>query len=153
MHRLSKIFDQPATSIFNSPLFGGSGLFDGGGLFDLLQQSAVEKWAPSVDVRETEDAFIVEAEVPGIPTETVEISLVDNRLTLSGEKITEVRKDDEEGTPRLIERSSGSFTRSIKFRTPIDQESAKAVAKDGLLTITIKKRDLPRQIKVDTESE
>ena len=70
---------------------------------------AVEEWAPSLDVSETRDDIVVEAEIPGIEPSDVDISLTGDTLTIKGEKKQEEEKEEDY---HLMERNYGTFTRS-----------------------------------------
>jgi HSP20 family protein len=109
------------------------------------------EWAPSVDVAETDEEIVVTAELPGIKQEEVDISIADNVLTLKGEKKEE--KEVKEKNYHRIERSYGSFQRSISLPTGVDAGKAKATYKDGILCVTVPKVEeaKPKQIKIDVE--
>lgn len=105
-------------------------------------------WAPAVDIRETEEAFLVEAELPGMTKDNVEVTFEDGMLTLSGER--KLEEETEEKDYRRIERRYGSFTRSFTLPREVDAEAVKARFKDGLLTIEVPKKETvkPRTIEV-----
>jgi HSP20 family protein len=109
------------------------------------------EWAPSVDVAETNGDITVTAELPGVKQEEVEISITDDVLTLKGEKKEE--KEVKEKNYHRIERSYGSFQRSIGLPTGVQADKAKATYKDGILSITVPKVEeaKPKQIKIDVE--
>jgi HSP20 family protein len=105
-------------------------------------------WHPTIDLRETDDAFILDAELPGMTKEDLELTLEEGVFTLSGE-----RKFEGETAGkgyRHLERRFGSFSRS--FTLPRDVASNKVVAafENGLLTVTIPKaaQTKPRTIKI-----
>ena len=105
-------------------------------------------WRPAADVRETEEAFIVEAELPGMKKEDVSVTFEDGTLTLSGE-----RKFEEEtagSNLRRVERSYGSFSRTFRLPREIDAEGVTANFRDGILTVNIPKTETakPRSIEI-----
>ena len=108
-------------------------------------------WAPSVDVAETEEEIVVTAELPGIEQNEVDISIADDVLTLKGEKKEE--KEEKKKNYHRIERTYGSFQRSIGLPTGVQADKATAKYKDGVLRITIPKAEeaKPKQIKIDVE--
>ena len=108
-------------------------------------------WAPSVDVAETDEEIVVTAELPGVKQEEVDISIADSVLTLKGEKKEE--KEVKEKNYHRIERSYGSFQRSISLPTGVEASKAKATYKDGILRVTVPKVEeaKPKQIKIDVE--
>jgi len=106
-------------------------------------------WAPAVDIYETNDSFVVSADLPGLNKDEIQIDLKDNTLTLKGEKKFEekVSKDNY----IRIERAYGSFVRSFTLPQNVDPEKIKAKYKEGVLEITIPKKEeaKPKQIKVE----
>ncbi len=109
------------------------------------------EWAPTVDVAETDENIIVTAELPGVKQNDVEISVVNDVLTLKGEKREE--KEIKKENYHRIERSYGSFQRSITLPTGVHADKAKATYKDGVLTVTIPKVEeaKPKSIKINVE--
>ncbi|MGB7590952.1 MAG: Hsp20/alpha crystallin family protein [Terriglobia bacterium] len=110
---------------------------------------STRSWAPPVDIYETEDAIVLKAELPGIDPKDVEVRVEDNTLYLKGERNYE--KDVNEQNYHRIERSYGSFARSFSLPNSISAEKVKAEYKDGLLTLTMPKREeaKPKTIKID----
>ena len=105
---------------------------------------------PSLDVDETDQAYMVTAELPGIDQKDIELDLSDNALTLRGEKRSE--RKEEEGGRRYSERSYGRFERTIPFAQEIDADKVEASCENGLLKITLPKnaraRDKSRRIEI-----
>jgi len=97
---------------------------------------ASTRW-PSIDVEETESAYKVTAEIPGMDANDIDLNLRDNVLTLSGEKRQE--QTSEEGGRKWTERSYGKFQRAIPFETEIDADRIEANCRNGVLTITLPK--------------
>lgn len=94
-------------------------------------------WTPAVDIFETEDAFRLELEIPAVAPDSVNVALEDGVLTVSGERPL----PEQEGEVRYRrERRYGAFSRSFRLPETVDDESINAVAKDGVLTLTIAKR-------------
>lgn len=108
-----------------------------------------QNWAPAVDITESDDAFLVTADLPGVPKENINIEVLDNVITISGERTSEVEKD-EKGAHR-IERTYGSFRRSLTIPTAVDSENVSAKFKDGVLEVTLPKSEAakPRLINVE----
>ena len=106
-------------------------------------------WAPAVDIYETNDSFVVSADLPGLNKDEIQIDLKDNTLTLKGEKKFEekVSKDNY----IRVERAYGSFVRSFTLPQNVDPEKIKAKYKEGVLEVTIPKKEeaKPKQIKVE----
>ena len=97
------------------------------------------QWGPAVDVVETKDAFVFRAELPGIDPKKIEISLENDRLTLSGEKSEGDEK--REGSWYRLERRYGTFSRSFALGKNVDAAKAEAHAENGVLTVTLPKRE------------
>jgi HSP20 family protein len=92
---------------------------------------------PRVEVSETDDAFIVDAELPGMGEKDIELTLEDNVLTIKGEK-----KKEEETKKKnyyVSERSYGRFQRSLQLGPDIDADNVQASFKKGVLTVTVPK--------------
>jgi HSP20 family protein len=110
-------------------------------------------WAPSVDIYETENELVLTAEVPGIAEKDIEIRIEDNTLQLKGERKFE--KETKEENYHRIERSYGSFYRAFTLPNSIDPDSIKAEHENGVLRITMPKRQelKPRTVKIVTPAE
>ena len=110
---------------------------------------STRSWAPPVDIYETEDAIVLKAELPGVDPKDVEVRVEDNTLYLKGERKFE--KEVKEQNYHRVERSYGSFARSFSLPNSIDAEKVKAEYKDGMLTLTMPKREeaKPKTIKID----
>jgi HSP20 family protein len=108
-------------------------------------------WTPSVDVSETKDNVIINAEIPGMSKEDVKLSVQNNVLTLSGERKQE--KEEKDANYHRIERSYGSFSRSFTLPASVKPDKVKATYKDGILKITLPKSEeaKPKQIPIGVE--
>ena len=93
---------------------------------------------PNLDVRENENQFVFEADLPGIDDKDVEVVVRDGVLTLKGEKKAE--RDEKKDTYHLVERSYGRFERSFQLPDSADQEKIKAEFDKGVLRIIVPKR-------------
>jgi HSP20 family protein len=103
---------------------------------------------PPLDIYERGDEIVIKAGVPGVKKEDIEVTILNNTLTIKGQrsKDTEVR----EGDYHYLEQHYGSFSRSITFPTDLDPEGMKATCKDGVLEIVIPKSKSkePKEIEV-----
>ncbi len=97
------------------------------------------QWLPAVDIRETDDALLVEAELPGIDKKDVNVEVKDGVLTISGERKFE--KDVKEENVHRIERSYGRFVRSFSLPTNVDTDKVEATMKDGVLSVRLPKKE------------
>jgi HSP20 family protein len=106
-------------------------------------------WAPAVDVAESQDQFIVRAELPGLKPEDIDIELQNNVLTLKGERKLE-RKDEQENY-HFVERSYGSFFRSFTLPRNVNAGGVQASFEHGVLTISIPKAEeaKPRKVAIN----
>jgi HSP20 family protein len=106
------------------------------------------RWVPPVDLVEAEDHFVLKADLPGLSQDDVSIEVQDGTLTISGERKAE-HEQRERGWYR-IERSFGSFSRSLTLPEGVDPEGIKAEFKDGVLEVHIPKPEerKPRRIQI-----
>ncbi len=104
---------------------------------DFEKGFAVADWQPKVDISESDDALEVKVDLPGIKPEDVDISVADNRLTIKGERKEE--KETKEKTVHRIERSYGSFFRSIALPAGTDPDQVSAQSDNGVITVTLPK--------------
>lgn len=88
-----------------------------------------------MDVAETDQAFEVKLDLPGVKADEVDIQIDNNTLTVRGQRSEEKEEKDEEYQYHRVERSSGSFTRSVVLSTAINEDETVAEFKDGVLTI------------------
>jgi HSP20 family protein len=121
-----------------------SSSFNRGGDNELMRGA----WSPSVDIYENKDHIVMEAELPGMRPEDVDISIENNVLTLHGERKFE--KKDEQDNFHRVERSYGSFTRSFTLPPTVTSENIDASFDNGVLKLTLAKREeaKPRRIEI-----
>ncbi len=106
---------------------------------------------PAVDVSETDKEYKAEVEMPGVKKEDLNVTIDDGRLHIEGRREEE---DREEGKNYLrVERSSGSFSRTLELPPTVDEERAEADFKDGVLTVRLPKTAESRGKKVEVKSE
>jgi HSP20 family protein len=105
-------------------------------------------WRPSVDIRETEDAYTIEADMPGVSKDAVDVSVEDNVLTITAERKDE-HEESQEGYRRR-ERRFGTYKRTFTLPREVDAERVDAHYANGVLSVTLPKREeaKPRQIDV-----
>lgn len=113
------------------------------------QQLSTRMWAPPVDIYETEQNLVMKVELPGIDPKDVEVQLENNTLRIRGERKFE--KEVSEENFQRVERSYGSFARSFTLPSTVDPNHAAADYKDGVLTLTLAKREeaKPKTIKIE----
>jgi HSP20 family protein len=104
-------------------------------------------WTPALDVFEDKDNFVVKAELPGMKKEEIEVSLHDGTLSISGERKSESKPDEAE--VYRAERFFGRFQRSVGLPSSVAADQVKAAYKDGVLTITLPKREEAKPKHID----
>jgi HSP20 family protein len=124
-------------SVFDTPPAGGNG--------------AMRRWVPAMDLAETEDHFVLRADLPGLSEDDVKIELEDATLTISGERRSE-HEDKGEGFYR-VERAFGSFSRSLTLPQGVDADGVTAGFDRGVLEVRIPKPEQrrPRRIEISGE--
>ena len=123
LHReMNRVFEDFARSFDLTPWSGWEG----------------EGFRPRTDVRETDDSVLVTAEIPGLEDKDFEINLTEDLLTLKGEKRHE-HEEKEKGEVRRVERSYGSFQRTIPLPCEVVADKATAEYRNGVLTVTLPK--------------
>jgi HSP20 family protein len=126
MNRLfNTVFDAPST-----PANGG----------------ALRRWMPAMDLVETDDHFVLRADLPGLSEKDVNIEVEDRVLTISGERKSE-HETTKEGYHR-VERAFGTFARSLTLPEGIDAESVEASFDRGVLEVRIPKPEQPKPRKI-----
>ena len=101
-------------------------------------ESTVAEWVPAVDVIEDKERFLLRADVPGVRSEDIDISMDGGVLSVSGDRHAEARTE-ESGLQR-IERSTGHFFRRFTLPETADADSVSARCKDGVLEVSIPKK-------------
>lgn len=92
-------------------------------------------YLPDVDVKETPEAYVFHADLPGFKEENVEIAVDGNRITFSGKR--EEERKSEKDKYYMTERSWGSFTRSFTLPAGVDTTKAHAELKNGVLSVSV----------------
>lgn len=120
-------------------------------LFGELAPWNGERFVPAIDVRESEDSYLVEADIPGMKKEDIHIEIADNVLTIKGERKSDSEQKEKEY--HRLERTYGSFRRSIQVPGGFNHDSVSAKFEDGVLRITLPKPEesKPRRVTVNAE--
>ncbi len=108
-------------------------------------------WTPAVDIYETENSLVVTAEIPGVSEKDIDVRIENNQLVIKGERKFE--KETKEENYHRIERVYGNFYRSFSLPNTVDHDKVKAEYKNGVLKITLGKKEevKPKQIKIEVE--
>jgi HSP20 family protein len=105
-------------------------------------------WVPLVDIEERDDGYVIEAELPGVKREDVNVELVGNEVTISGE----VQEQERQGVLRGSARRTGRFHYRVALPNAIDIDKAEAELNDGILTIRVPKSETAPRRRVEIKS-
>jgi HSP20 family protein len=113
------------------------------------EESNLTPWAPAVDIYETENELVVQADLPDVNAQDLDIRVENNILTIRGERKFETKVSDDNYL--RIERAYGSFSRSFSLANSVNSDAIKADYHDGVLTLNLPKIEeaKPKQIKVN----
>jgi HSP20 family protein len=108
-------------------------------------------WSPPVDILETENELVLKADVPDVKLEDIDVRVENQTLSIKGERRFE--KDLAENGYHRIERSYGTFVRSFTVPNSVDTEKVSADYKNGVLCVTLPKKEAakPKQVKVEVK--
>lgn len=101
--------------------------------------TALGAWAPRMDIVETEGAYEIEVDLPGVPREDIKLTLENRTLTISGEKKDEL--EEKKAEAHRVERFFGRFSRSVHLGKDVDSEKVEASYKDGVLKVCVPKQE------------
>ncbi len=106
-------------------------------------------WTPAVDIKETDNAYVLEADIPGVDPKDIEVTMENGVLTVRGERKYE--KEEEKENYKRVERARGVFLRRFTLPENADPEAITAKGNHGVLEITIPKTQAhqPRRIAVE----
>jgi HSP20 family protein len=118
----------------------------------LLDQSTARPWVPPVDIFETENEWVLKADVPDVKMENVDIQIENGTLTVKGER--KFQRDDNGKGYHRVERSYGNFARYFTLPETVDTEKVRADYANGVLTVMLPKKEVakPRTIKVQVNN-
>ena len=129
---VDRLFEDFAGGIWRSPV--GRSFFD---IEPAWRTQSVMSAMPAVDVTETDKAYEINAELPGMDEKNIEVKVADDVLTIKGEKREE--KEEKNKDYYLSERCFGSFQRSFQVPNGVDTDKIEASFKNGILTVTLPK--------------
>jgi HSP20 family protein len=109
----------------------------------------VQPWIPDVDIEETEDAWIVEAELPGARAEDVHVEVHNGELSIRGEIVEKERA----GLLRRRTRRVGEFEYQVTLPEPVDSEKPEARLHDGVLEVRVPKAERSRSREIPIQSD
>ena len=138
LHTIQQEMNRLFNTFFDAPAAAGPG---GAG------NGAARRWMPAMDLVETEEHFVLRADLPGLAEEDVKLEVADDVLTLSGERTVE-HEAKKDGFYRL-ERGSGTFSRSLTLPEGVDAEAIEATFDRGVLEIRVPKPEQRRPRRVE----
>jgi HSP20 family protein len=110
-----------------------------------------DAWTPPIDVYETDDRYVVAAELPGLAREHIELGLDATRLTIRGRRTDRPAEAAEVLHFHQVERGHGEFARTFEFAAKIDVERVSADLSNGVLTVTLPKAPLTPLRKIEVQ--
>ena len=110
------------------------------------RRAAERMWVPQADLRETEDAYLVEVELPGIKSEDIDVEFSERELAITGE----LKEREREGVLRHTTRCTGRFEYRVLLPTEVKAEEVKATLDNGVLSVTVPKAEAakPRHVEI-----
>ncbi len=121
--------------------------FFGPGLLEEMEVTTPTVWSPNVDIAETNDAFIVTAELPGLNKKDIHVTYKDGVLTIEGERKRE--KEEKEVNFYRVERYYGKFCRTFHLPAEVREDKIEANYKDGILTVHLPKAEKAKAKEID----
>ena len=97
-------------------------------------------WSPAVDVKETDNSFVLTADIPGLTKKDIKVNVANGKLSISGERTYET--DQENDNYHYRERRFGTFDRSFKLPDTVDEDNISASFKNGILSIELPKNEV-----------
>lgn len=110
-----------------------------------------DEWQPAIDVAETESELVINVEIPGMDPEDIDVSLSEGTLFIKGEK--KPKAEEKEADYHLIERSYGTFIRSIPLPAEVQSDKISASYKNGILKITLPKSEETQKKEINIKIE
>ena len=145
-------------ALVGTTLFNDLGrLFEGPGVTridrsDGAPGAAIGTWKPRVDVAESDTAFVIRAELPGIDADSIDVTVEQDVLSITGTRSFEAATDGGDAglTYRRREILEGTFMRKIRLHAEVDVEGVTATSSNGILEITVPKQpvEMPRKVTV-----
>lgn len=114
----------------------------------LFNQSTARPWVPAVDIFETENNWVLKADLPEVKMSDIDIQIENGTLTLKGER--KFQKEESGKGYTQVERNYGTFARHFSLPDTVDSEKVQAGYSQGVLTVTLPKKEIakPRSIKI-----
>jgi len=104
---------------------------------------------PAVNLYDQGNTVVLTAEIPGVKTEDLDLTVLNDSVTLKGQRADEAKEDD---YFHRKERPTGSFTRTLSLQNPVDPDSIKAEYRNGILKVTMEKAEKAKAKKIEIKS-
>jgi len=104
---------------------------------------------PAVNLYDQGNTVVLTAEIPGVKTEDLDLMVLNDSVTLKGQRTDEVKENDQF---HRKERPTGSFTRTLSLQNPVDPDSVKAEYRNGILKVTMEKSEEVKAKKIEIKS-
>lgn len=127
IRRLKDEFDNVFDRFFKEPFFGDDAML------------RKDSFSPVCNIEEKDKKYTIEAEMPGVNPDNIDIEIDNGRITIKGTKEEKIETEDEENQMHVVERSYGSFYRSFTLPENVNTDEILADYKNGILTIDIPK--------------
>jgi HSP20 family protein len=109
-------------------------------------------WSPQIDVQQRNDSVIVRADLPGVSKDNVQVEVEGDTLVISGQRREEREEGGDDQGYRVLERSYGSFYRSVPLPQGVDPDHIEAAMRDGVLTVTLPLAENARPRRIEIQS-
>jgi HSP20 family protein len=112
------------------------------------RERGVRTWAPMLDIAERKDAYLVTVELPGVNPDDIDVTLENNLLTIQGERHQTQESSDQQF--HRVERSYGSFRRTVSLPSTVEADAIEATFENGLLQLLVPKAEeaMPKKIAI-----
>lgn len=117
--------------------------------FRTIREPEKYVWAVRVDMYDDGQNIVIKADIPGVEQKDIEISIKDRFLTIKGKR--EIKEEEKDKNYYKVERWYGEFQRTLQLPASVNIDQAKAVFKDGVLTITLPKAESEKEKKIKIE--
>jgi HSP20 family protein len=124
-------------------------LFDTSRFSDEESSVAASDWVPAVDIKEEDDRFIIQADLPGVDPKDIEITMENGILTLKGQRISETKEETEKY--KRMERVRGTFLRRFSLPETVAADKIAAKSKNGVLEVVVPKGSVAQSRKINVE--
>jgi HSP20 family protein len=120
-----------------------------GDMLSADNRSHARAWAPAVDIQETDEAFVLEVDLPGLKREDIDLALEEDTVTITGERKRE--ESNEENGARRTERRYGRFQRAFRIPDGFENDKVEGQYTDGVLRVVLPKRQEAKRKRIEVK--